>query len=77
MMPSVFDNKLTAIIFLVEESAEGGYEAKALGESIFTAVENMAQLKENVKEAVLTHFGDNEHPSVVRLHFVKEELMKI
>ena len=44
------------IIFLVEESAEGGYQARALGESIFNEAENMAELKQNVKEAVLTHF---------------------
>lgn len=69
--------KDTEIIFLVQESPEGGYEARALGESIFTEADSMAQLKENVKEAVLTHFDENAHPSLVRLHFVKEELMKI
>lgn len=67
----------TEIIFLVEESAEGGYQARALGLSIFTEAESMAKLRENVKEAVLTHFEDDNHPSVIRLHFVKEELMKI
>jgi hypothetical protein len=65
------------IIFLVEESAEGGYQARALGESIFTEAEDMEKLKENVKEAVLTHFEEDNHPSLIRLHFVKEELMKI
>lgn len=65
------------LIFLVEESAEGGYEARALGESIFTEAENIAELRENVKEAVLAHFEEDNHPSIVRLHFVKEELMKI
>ena len=64
------------IIFLVEESAEGGYQARALGESIFTEGENMLDLKQNVKEAVLTHFEEGQHPPVIRLHFVKEELMK-
>lgn len=65
------------IIFLVEESAEGGYEARALGESIFTEAETLAQLKENVKEAVVTHYEDGKHPRVVRLHYVKEELINI
>ncbi len=69
--------KVTEIIFLVEESPEGGFEARAFGESIFTEADDMTQLKENVKEAVLTHFDENKHPSLIRLHFVKEELMKI
>ena len=46
------------VIFLVEESDEGGYQAKALGESIFTEADDLPTLKENVKEAVLTHFDE-------------------
>jgi hypothetical protein len=67
----------TEIIFLVEESPEGGYQAKALGESIFTETESMEELKVNVKEAVLTHFEDGKHPRIVRLHFIKEELINV
>ena len=55
------------IIFLVEESAEGGYTARALGESIFAEAESMPALKENMKEAVRTHFEDGEHPAIIRL----------
>jgi hypothetical protein len=33
------------IIFVVEESAEGGYEAKALGYSIYTEAEDLEGLK--------------------------------
>ena len=60
------------VIFLVEESDEGGYQAKALGESIFTEADDLAILKENVKEAVLTHFDEGTAPSIIRLHYVKE-----
>lgn len=67
----------TEIIFLVEESPEGGYEAKALGESIFTAGDSMEELKVNVKEAVLTHFEEGKHPNIIRLHFIKEELINV
>jgi predicted RNase H-like HicB family nuclease len=67
----------TEIIFVVEEAAEGGYVARALGESIFTESETMAELRANVKEAVLTHFEEGEHPRIVRLHFVKEELLHV
>ncbi len=40
------------IIFLVEESAEGGYEAKALGHSIYTEAEDLEGLRGAVKDAV-------------------------
>ena len=33
------------IIFVVEESPEDGYEAKALGESIFTQAETLGELR--------------------------------
>lgn len=35
--------KDTEIIFLVEESPEGGFEARALGESIFTEADDMTK----------------------------------
>lgn len=47
------------IIFLVEESEEGGFIAKGIGVSIFTQAENMAELKEAVKDAVKCHYDDN------------------
>lgn len=52
------------IIFIVEESQEGGYEARALGTSIFTEAETMNELKEAVKDAVKCHFGEAETPSI-------------
>jgi hypothetical protein len=33
------------IIFVIEESAEGGYEAKALGHSIFTEADTYEEIK--------------------------------
>lgn len=44
------------LIFVVEKALEGGYTAKALGESIFTEGETLAELKENILESVLCHF---------------------
>jgi hypothetical protein len=55
------------IIFLVEESPEGGYEAKALGFSIFTEAESLPKLKMNIHEAVKCHFEENEYPHYIRL----------
>ncbi|PYV61210.1 MAG: 2-oxoisovalerate dehydrogenase [Acidobacteria bacterium] len=65
----------TEIIFSVQESPEGGYEARALGYSIFTQAETMDELKQNVREAVHRHFDEGEAPSIIRLHLVKDEVI--
>ncbi len=66
--------KIKEIIFLVEEDPEGGYNAKALGESIFTEADSLEELKENIKNAIKCHFDREEDiPNIIRLHIVKEE----
>ena len=68
---------MNEIIFIVEESVEGGYEAKALGYPIFTEAEDMKTLKETVKDAVLCHFDKEDAPKIIRLHLVKDELIAV
>jgi predicted RNase H-like HicB family nuclease len=51
---------MSEIIFIVENSDEGGYIAKALGYSIFTEGETLDELKENVKDAVKCHFDSTQ-----------------
>lgn len=65
------------IIFSVIESQEGGFEAKALGFSIFTEADTVEELKEMIKDAVNCHFdeADTERPEVIHLHFYKEEVI--
>ena len=65
------------IIFMVEEAPEGGYTARALGESIFTEADNLADLRDKIKDAVSCHFDEGQEPKVVRLHFVHEEVMAV
>ncbi len=65
------------IIFLVEESNEGGFEAKALGYSIYTEGETMNALKEAVKDAVKCHFEESEAPRIIRLHLVRDEIIAV
>lgn len=65
------------LIFIVEESVDGGYEAKAIGESIFTQGEDLEDLKNQIKEAINCHFEENKMPKMVRLHFVKDEIFAI
>jgi hypothetical protein len=63
------------IIFTVQESPEGGYEARALGYSIFTQADSMEQLKTLVRDAVSCHFSNGEKPNIIRLHTVKDEVI--
>jgi hypothetical protein len=68
---------MTEIIFLIEEAVEGGFTARALGESIFTEAEDMPSLKKNILEAIECHFDKDKMPKLVRLHTVKEEVIAI
>jgi len=63
------------IIFLVEEDAEGGFTARALGHGIFTEAETIDELKTMIQDAVSCHFDEPEKPSVIRLHIVKDEVI--
>jgi len=65
------------IIFLVEEAAEGGYQARALGHSIFTESDDLEQLKSMALDAVICHFPEKDRPSLIRLHMVKDEVIKV
>ncbi|HDM79281.1 MAG TPA: 2-oxoisovalerate dehydrogenase [Deltaproteobacteria bacterium] len=62
------------IIFVVEESPEGGYEAHALGHAIFTEADTLEELKEMIRDAVQCHFDESERPAIIRLHLVKDEV---
>ncbi len=68
---------MTEIIFIVEDAPEGGFTAKALGESIFSEADNLEDLKKNVKEAVECHFDADKMPKMIRLHMVKEEVILV
>lgn len=65
------------IIFLIEEAVEGGYTARALGESIFTEGDTMEHIKANIKEAVECHFDEASLPKIIRLHIVKDEVITL
>ncbi|MCX6360508.1 MAG: 2-oxoisovalerate dehydrogenase [Armatimonadetes bacterium] len=63
------------IIFVVEEAPEGGYTARALGESIFTEADTMPELREMVRDAVRCHYHPGSGPTTIRLHLVKQEVL--
>jgi hypothetical protein len=67
---------MTEIVFLVEEDLDGGYTARALGESIFTQADDIETLREMVRDAVHCHFPDAQNrPKVIRLHIVRDEVI--
>ena len=68
---------MSEVIFLVEEALEGGLVARSLGQSIFTEAESMEELKINIKDAVLCHFEEDSLPKIIRLHYVKDEVMSL
>ena len=64
------------IIFVVEESPEGGFEARALGCCIFTEGGNLEELRKMVRDAVACHFDEpGSKPSLICLHLVKDEVI--
>ena len=66
---------MTEIIFLVEDDPEGGYMARALGESIFTQADTLEELRSMVRDAVQCHFDEAERPKLIRLHIVHDEVI--
>ncbi len=65
------------LIFIVNEAPEGGYTARALGKSIFAEADSLEDLREEIREAVKCHFEDDSSPKVVRIHFVREEILTV
>jgi len=67
---------MSEIVFLIEEDPEGGYTARALSEPIFIQADDMAALRENVRDAIRCHFDDEAtRPKAIHLHFVRDEVI--
>ncbi len=65
------------IIFLVEEDSVSGFIARALGQSIVTEAETLEELRDKIRDAIRCHFDENDLPRIIRLHFVKEEVIAL
>jgi len=68
---------MNEIFFLVDEAPEGGYTARAMGESIFTEADDLESLYDMVRDAVRCHFAEGKAPKIIRLHFTKEEVIAL
>ena len=60
------------ITFAVTEASAGGYDARALGHSLFTQGEDWNDLKAMARSAVLCHFDAENMPKIIKLHCKKE-----
>lgn len=65
------------IIFVVQESDEGGYLARALEYPIFSEGDTLEEIRDAVRDAVRCHFDPGKYPKVIRLHFVKDEVIAV
>lgn len=59
---------MNEITFLIEDTAEGGYVARALSQSIFTEADTWQGLQANIREAVACHFEEGQAPKFIRLN---------
>lgn len=65
------------VIFTVVESLDGGYEAQAVGHSIYTQCDDYGELPSILRDAVKCHFDPSELSSLVRMHLVKDEVIAV
>ena len=65
------------LIFEVREADEGGYTARAIGESIFVEAEDRSTLESEIRDAVECHYDAGSRPALVRLHFVRDEVLAL
>lgn len=66
---------MSELVFVVEEAPEGGYVARAVGASIVTEADDLDSLREHVRDAVRCHFDDDALPKLIRLHYVRDEII--
>lgn len=66
---------MSEIHFIVEESPEGGYVARALEESIFTEADDIEALRSQIRDAVHCHFDEGMAPRLIHLHFTRDEVI--
>jgi hypothetical protein len=66
---------MSEIHFVAKEAPEGGFLAKAVNEDIFTEADDVASLRQNVRDAVHCHFDEGSAPKLIRLHFAREEVL--
>ena len=70
-----YSSTMKEIIFEVIQEADGGFVAECLTESIFTQGDTWEGLRKQVRDAVEGYFFDQPKPKLIRLHFVRDEVL--
>jgi hypothetical protein len=65
----------TEIVFIVEDAPEGGYLARSVEHAIFTEADSLEDLRDHVRDAVRCHFDAGQVPRLIRLHYVRDEVI--
>jgi predicted RNase H-like HicB family nuclease len=70
---------MSEVIFQVlEDTMDGGFTASALGFGIHTQADTLDELRTNVRDAVSCYFDESmDAPKIIRLHFVRDEVMAL
>ena len=63
------------VIFEITQEADGGFVAECLTEPIFTQADTWEDLRKQVTDAVEGYFFDQPKPKMIRLHFVRDEVL--
>ena len=66
---------MNEILFIVEDATEGGLIAHALGHSICTEADDLKTLHKQVCDAVHCHFDLDSVPQIIRLRYLREEVI--
>ncbi|MDX1964257.1 MAG: hypothetical protein SFX18_13975 [Pirellulales bacterium] len=68
---------MTELFICGRRGGGGGFIARAIGPFLVTEAVNLEELRANVREAVECHFEEGGAPQLLRLHFVRDELMAL
>ena len=58
------------LTFIAERCVDGGYIARAVGESIFTEADDFEELRSMILDAARCHYEDAEFPRRITIHTV-------
>jgi len=64
---------MKTLTFIVEQAQEGGYNARAVTESIFTQADTLEELNHNIADAINCHFDEDATLPGFALKFVENK----
>jgi hypothetical protein len=65
------------VVVEVSRCDTGGYEARALGLSVFTCAATLEELETGIRDALHCHFEDADCPRTARLRMDKDEVITL